>query len=146
MAVGPERDSGRNTRVLVAEDDPNDRTLIEDALRSVVPGLELDFSADGEELLTRLKSAKENPDIILIDLNLPRMNGNELLKAIKGDARLRRIPLIVLTDSSRKKDVCDAYEAGATAFIVKPNAPSSFAAALRMAVGFSVKAPQVPVD
>jgi CheY-like chemotaxis protein len=141
MPQRSERDSGRNSRVLVAVDDPADRLLIAEVLRLINPSPEFHFVADGEELLARLGGPNDLPDIILLDLHLPRMSGCDVLQAIKRDARLASIRVIVLTDSTRKQDLSDAYQAGAAAYIVKPTATASFAAALSMALGRSARRP-----
>jgi CheY-like chemotaxis protein len=115
-------------RILVAEDDADDRLLIRNAFEaSGMPG-KLCFVNDGEELLDYLyrrgKYAKggstDQPGIILLDLNMPKVDGREALKVIKNDDALKRIPIVVLTTSNAEIDVVRSYDLGVNSFITKP--------------------------
>jgi two-component system response regulator len=111
--------------VLVAEDDPDDRQLLRDAFGETGYTDDLRFVHDGEELLDYLMAPEGGPDaplphIILLDFNLPRKDGREVLVEIKRHPRLRKIPVIVLTTSSSEHDISFAYETGANSFITKP--------------------------
>jgi CheY-like chemotaxis protein len=111
--------------ILLVEDDPGDVLLITEALeRSQVPP-RLHVAADGQEALeflhrTGLPTDVPRPDLILLDLNMPRMDGRQVLAAVKADPRLRAIPVVVLTTSDAEADVLHSYHAHASAFVTKP--------------------------
>ena len=113
----------------MADDDPDDRLLVEEALEEGgASSFQLRCVGDGEELvgyLTRQGPYAEpgsspRPDLILLDLKMPRKDGHQALREIKGDPRLRRIPVVVLTTSKAEEDVARAYDSGANSFVVKP--------------------------
>lgn len=114
--------------ILIAEDDADDRMLLEDAFKESSLGNDVRFVEDGEQLLAYLRRQGEfaEPDdspvagLILLDLNMPRMDGREALALIKKDATLRSIPVIVLTTSSEEEDVYYAYRLGVSSYISKP--------------------------
>jgi CheY-like chemotaxis protein len=116
--------------VLLAEDDEDDRELINEALLNTGHAVRTQFVGDGQELLDYLRTdrAAEDgsdhatpwPSLILLDLNMPRMDGREALAEIKADPSLRRIPVVVLTTSDDHDEVTTAYDLGASAFITKP--------------------------
>ncbi len=114
--------------ILMAEDDSDDRLLVTEAFEEKHVANSLAFVEDGEDLLDYLnqrekyKDSKKfpRPDIILLDLNMPRMDGREALKVIKADPKLRGIPVIVLTTSQAEQDVLMSYDLGASSFITKP--------------------------
>jgi len=114
--------------VLYADDDPEDRMLAKDAWEESRIANELHFVEDGEQLLDYLHrrgpyARLENhplPGMILLDLNMPRMDGREALQQIKADPKLRFIPTVVLTTSKAEEDILRAYGLGVNSFIVKP--------------------------
>ena len=107
--------------ILVVDDDPDDRMLIADAFQEVPLKSEVHFAENGEEALGFLRREKSSlPRLILLDLNMPRMDGRETLKALKADPVLCRIPVVVLTTSKAEEDVIKAYSLGVSSFIVKP--------------------------
>jgi chemotaxis family two-component system response regulator Rcp1 len=112
-------------KVLVVEDNPNDVTIIKRAMRKSDVKCELYFARDGAEALDALYQEGEfvdtpRPDLILLDINLPRINGLEVLAKVKEDERLRRIPVIVLTISDHEEDMVKAYDSGAASYMTKP--------------------------
>jgi CheY-like chemotaxis protein len=112
-------------KVLVVEDNPNDVTIIKRAMRKSEVKCELSFARDGEEALNFLYRQGEfedapRPDLILLDLRLPKIDGLEVLAKIKNDNRLRRIPVIVLTISTSQEDMVRAYDSGAASYMTKP--------------------------
>lgn len=112
-------------RVVIADDDPDDRKMIADAFESVKLPFDLHTVEDGEALMDYLKRRgaygdMDRPDLLLVDLNMPRKDGREALREIKADPHLRAIPTIVLTVSADEEDVRFAYEVGASTFIRKP--------------------------
>jgi CheY-like chemotaxis protein len=118
----------RPATLLVAEDDPDDRVLLKDALAENELAVDLRFVGDGEELMEYLyqrgrysePASAPRPGLILLDLNMPRMDGREVLKAIDADPSLRRIPIVVLTTSRAEEDIEHSYGLGANSYITKP--------------------------
>jgi CheY-like chemotaxis protein len=117
---------GSDIPILIADDDEDDRLMLRDALREARMESDLRFVSDGVELLDYLhrrgrhSSDAPRPGLILLDLNMPRMDGREALAAIKSDAALRSIPVVVLTTSKDAQDVATSYDLGVNAFITKP--------------------------
>jgi DNA-binding response OmpR family regulator len=114
-------------RILMVEDDPKDVELSLTALEEYNLANEVVVVHDGEEALDYLycrgKFAtrdSENPAVLLLDLKLPKVDGLEVLKQIKSDARLRMIPVVVLTSSREEKDMVASYSMGVNAYVVKP--------------------------
>ncbi len=112
-------------KVLVVEDNPDDVTIIKRAMRKSDIKCELSFAYDGAEALQFLYHEGKfedapRPDLILLDLNLPKIGGLEVLAKIKQDNKLRRIPVIVLTISDREEDMARAYDSGAASYMTKP--------------------------
>ncbi|MET9879541.1 response regulator [Actinacidiphila glaucinigra] len=106
--------------VLLVEDDAADAMLIEDAL-TACGTRNLTQVEDGIAALDYLRDPRQpRPDLIVLDLNMPRMNGRELLDVIKNDENLRAIPVVVLTTSSAPDDVSGAYQRHANAYVTKP--------------------------
>jgi CheY-like chemotaxis protein len=118
----------RAVTILMADDDEDDRELARQAMERGRPSSELRFVEDGEELLDYLlrrgryadpKSAPR-PALILLDLNMPRLDGREALRALKSHAALKHIPVIVLTTSKAEEDILRSYDLGANCYIPKP--------------------------
>ncbi len=120
--------TARPITVLYADDDPEDRMLVKEAWQESRLANELHFVEDGEELLDYLHRRGKYtgladtplPGMILLDLNMPRMDGREALQHLKADPRLRLIPTVVLTTSKAEEDIFRAYDLGVNSFIVKP--------------------------
>ena len=114
--------------ILMADDDADDRLLAKDALAECHLNGELHFVENGEELLDYLQrrgkytdpSSAPRPNLILLDLNMPRKDGREALREIKSNPEFRRIPVIVLTTSKADTDIAQIYDLGANSFISKP--------------------------
>jgi CheY-like chemotaxis protein len=114
--------------ILIAEDDPDDQLLAREALEENKVINDVRFVNDGAELLDYLHqrgayappAVVPRPDLILLDLNMPKIDGRQALAAIKSDDELRRIPVIVLTTSKAEEDVFRTYNLGVNSFIVKP--------------------------
>ena len=117
----------------------HDRLLVREAFEESRLLNELRFVEDGEELLEYLRrqgrysspDASPRPGLILLDLNMPRMDGREALRAIKDDDDLRRIPVVVMTTSKAEEDVLQAYGLHANCYVTKPVEFTSFAAVIR---------------
>ena len=108
------------TRILLVEDNRADAILLQEALRAADVAHPVDHVTDGEQAMAHLREAETPPGLMLLDLNLPRMDGREVLAEVKGDPELRDIPVIILTTSSAPSDVSLAYDRGANAFVRKP--------------------------
>lgn len=115
----------RSIEVLLVEDNPGDVRLTREALKEGKVFNNLSVAKDGEEALAFLRREGEfadapRPDVILLDLNLPRKDGREVLEAIKSDPSLRTIPVVILTSSEAERDIARAYELNANCYITKP--------------------------
>ncbi|NUQ70099.1 MAG: response regulator [Chthonomonadales bacterium] len=114
--------------ILMAEDDPDDRLLAREALEECMLANSLVMVENGEELLDYLKrrgrwsdpADSPRPGIILMDLNMPRMDGREALRAVKADPELRSIPVVILTTSKAEEDILRSYSEGANSYVSKP--------------------------
>ncbi len=115
--------------ILVADDDQGDCFLIEKALRANGVENDVRFLGDGQELMDHLddqlkethpNDAPNLPGLILLDLNMPRMDGREFLRLVKGHPRLKEIPVVVLTNSDSPEDIVGSYQEGANSFFTKP--------------------------
>ncbi len=123
--------SAAPVRILLMEDDPGDVELIREALRETTITLALDHVGDGEEGMRYLRREREHatavrPDLILLDLNMPRKDGREVLSEIKEDKGLRSIPVLVLTTSDAADDILSSYDLGANCYLQKPLGLSDF--------------------
>jgi two-component system, chemotaxis family, response regulator Rcp1 len=112
-------------RVLLVEDNEADVRLTREALREAGETVRLSTVADGEQALAYLRredgfSDVPRPDLVLLDLNLPRKNGLEVLEELRADPELVSVPVIVLTTSATSQDIADCYSRGANCFVVKP--------------------------
>ena len=128
----PEKD------ILLVEDSPHDAELVAQAFESIGLAGRMLIARDGEQgrnLLQRQPNSAEGqlvrPILILLDLKLPKISGLELLKIIRDDPELRRIPVVALTSSRESRDVEEAYRLGVNAFVVKPIAFEELNACLR---------------
>jgi len=115
--------------ILIADDDEDDQILTRDALEQAHVSNALEFVEDGEQLLDYLYQRGEyagetgkapRPGLILLDLNMPKMDGREALKVIKGDRTLSDIPVVVLSTSRIEEDIVRSYQLGVNSFISKP--------------------------
>jgi two-component system response regulator len=115
----------RPAHILIVEDNPDDVDLTLEALRSAKLSVSISVVDDGMKALQFLKHTGEYanatiPDLILLDLNLPKINGREVLTRIKADEDLRRIPVVILTTSNDEMDILAAYDSHANAYLTKP--------------------------
>ena len=112
-------------KILLVEDNPAEARLVEEALKEGCVAARLFWTKDGVEALDFLYQRHQHvdaprPDLILLDLNLPRLNGREVLQQVKQDPALLNIPVVMLSTSSARQDVQDAYAAHANSFMTKP--------------------------
>lgn len=128
MVTTPPAGPVRPITILMAEDDPDDRLLTTEALAENRLANDLHIVNDGVELLDYLYrrgpyaelADSPRPGLILLDLNMPKMDGREALLAIKADPELRTIPVVVLTTSRAEEDIIESYQIGASSYISKP--------------------------
>ena len=111
----------RNLTFLLADDDLDDTILFEQVLNEVAPSVTLITAKDGREAIDALTSGSASPDLIFLDLNMPKLNGKECLQFIKHTENLHKIPVIIYTTSSLSKDIEDCMVSGAACFITKPS-------------------------
>jgi len=121
----PERSSPRAIEILMVEDNPGDVRLTREALKDHKVWNELHVAEDGVAALDFLYRRPPHehaprPDLVLLDLNLPKKDGREVLAAIKGDEQLKTIPVVILTTSQAEEDVIRAYQLSANCYVTKP--------------------------
>ncbi len=111
----------RDKPILLVEDDEIDQMTVVRALKDINVTNRLDITNDGEEALAFLTNEyNQKPGIILLDINMPRMNGIELLKELVKDNELKKIPVVVLTTSREEQDKVNSFELGVSGYMLKP--------------------------
>lgn len=118
-------EKGRTIHVLLVEDSPGDVRLTQEAFREANIAISLHVASDGVEAMEFLKCERRHvdaprPDLILLDLNLPRMDGREVLARIKADDSLKSIPTVILTTSEAEADIVKSYSLQANCYLSKP--------------------------
>jgi CheY-like chemotaxis protein len=141
--------AGQPIEVLLVEDDPGDVLLIQEAFEFNKVHNNLSIVADGEQALAYLRregqyAGAARPDLVLLDLNLPRKDGREVLAEAKGDPSLRTIPIVVLTTSEAEEDVLRSYHLHANAYVTKPVDFERFVAIVRQIDDFFVSVVRLP--
>jgi len=141
----------RSISILLVEDNPGDVRLIQEIFREGRIFNQLDIAKDGEEALNYLHQTgiyknTPRPDLILLDLNLPKINGNEVLSEIKSDEQLRRIPVIILTASSAQEDVTRAYDHYVNCYLTKPIDLPQFITVVHQIKTFWLNIVQLPMS
>jgi CheY-like chemotaxis protein len=106
--------------VLIADDDEDDRFLLQISFSLHYPHCRLQFVNDGQDLLDQLAQAEHTPALIVLDLNMPRLNGFEVLDSLRKDSHYRNTPVVMLTTSTNTDDRDLAFQLGAREFITKP--------------------------
>lgn len=119
-------------KIMLIEDDDIDVMTVKRALKELKVENPLIVASNGEEALQMLKDEQNRPFIIILDLNMPRMNGLEFLKIIKSDENFKMIPTVILTTSKEEQDVFESYNLGVAGYILKPVDYSKFVDALRI--------------
>lgn len=137
--------------ILLIEDNPGDVRLVEEALRENKLLNNLSVARDGVEALAFLRragkyAAAARPDLILLDLNLPRKSGHEVLREVKADDNLKRIPVVVLTTSEAEDDILDTYNHHANCYVTKPIGLVQFVEIIRQIEGFWLGVVKLPPD
>jgi CheY-like chemotaxis protein len=141
--------SGQPIEILMVEDNPGDVRLTQEAFREAKVRNNIHIATDGVEALAFLRRQGRyanvpRPDVILLDLNLPKKDGREVLAEIKADPNLLRIPVVVLTSSEAEEDVLKAYNLHANAYITKPVGLEQFMAVVRQIEGFWLEIVKLP--
>lgn len=131
MTLTPIAKKDRPARIMLVEDNPGDVILTQRAFKHCKMANELAVATNAEDALSMLRkdapyTKQSTPDLILLDLNLPRMSGTELLAHIKNDTSLQHIPVIMLSSSSAEQDVLKSYNLHANGYIVKPPSLDDF--------------------
>jgi CheY-like chemotaxis protein len=138
--------------ILMADDDEDDQLLAREALAENRLANPIHFVTDGEQLLAFLRNrapyedreAYPRPGLILLDLNMPRMDGREALREIKADPDLRSIPIVVLTTSKAEEDILRSYDLGANSYITKPVSFEGLIEVMRSLGGYWLGIVQLP--
>jgi len=118
--------------VLLVEDDSIDAMTVKRAFKDLKVTNQLAVTTNGEEALDYLSDpAKNRPCVILLDLNMPKMNGTEFLKIAKADETLKKIPVVVLTTSSEERDIVESFKLSVAGYIIKPVDYKKFVEAIR---------------
>jgi two-component system, chemotaxis family, response regulator Rcp1 len=141
----------RPVEILLVEDSPGDVKLTEEALRDADVPNNLHVARDGEEALRFLRREgdfkdRPRPDLILLDLNMPRMDGREVLARLKADEELKRIPVIILTTSQSEDDIAEAYNLAANCYVAKPVDLDEFLDVVRAIDDFWLTLVKLPAD
>ena len=137
--------------VLLVEDNPGDVRLTREAFDEAAIDVRLHVVTDGEEALSFLdqRDAYDDaprPAVVLLDLNLPKVDGLDVLETIKADTELRAIPVIVLTGSTAEEDVAESYERHTNAYLTKPVDPEEFVSLVRTFGDFWIDQVQLPPE
>jgi two-component system, chemotaxis family, response regulator Rcp1 len=136
-------------QILLVEDSPGDIRLTQEVLRGARIANQLHVAQDGEDAMRFLRREDDHadaprPDLILLDLNLPRKDGREVLAELKADADLHTIPVIVLTTSAEERDILRSYELSANSYITKPIDLDEFIAVVRSIESFWLSIVRLP--
>ena len=139
----------RQIEVLLVEDDPGDVMMTREAFQDYKLHNELHVVSDGAEAMAFLRhegeyAGRPRPDLVLLDLNLPRMDGRQVLEAIKSDPELASIPVVVLTTSENEDDVLRSYSLHANAYVTKPVDFARFIEVIRQIDDFFVTVVRLP--
>jgi chemotaxis family two-component system response regulator Rcp1 len=140
---------GRPARVLLVEDDPGDIELTRETLRESKVRVDLRVVSDGERALACLRKQNEykhvlQPDLVILDLNLPRKDGRTVLREMKDDPKLRNIPVVILTTSSSEDDVARSYGLGANCYVTKPLGLEEFSKIVKAIESFWLTVVRLP--
>jgi CheY-like chemotaxis protein len=141
----------REVTILLVEDNPGDVRLVQEIFREGRICNSLEIARDGVEAMEYLRQEGKyhlalRPDLILLDLNLPRKNGSEVLAEIKADERLRRIPVVVLTASQAEEDIVRAYNHHANCYLTKPIDLDQFISVVQAIKSFWLSIVQLPEE
>jgi len=136
-------------KILLIEDNAGDAVLLREAFNCVGIDQHIEVATDGERALDAVSNYEEldtsdRPDLVLLDLNLPGLNGKEVLSSIRNNLALQTLPVVVLSSSSAATDIADAYELRANAYVVKPTEMSGYLDMVRSLHDFWLNLAQLP--
>lgn len=151
MSTEPMIEKARPLNVLLVEDDPGDVLIAREAMAAGQLSTTLEVVTDGVEAIAYLRrqdgfAEATRPDLILLDLNLPRMSGHEVLAEVKNDPELRRIPVVVLTTSQAQEDIVRSYDLHASVHVSKPVDFDAFAGVVKQIDEFFGSVAQLPPE
>ena len=138
--------------ILVAEDDAGDRILIDESLQATKMCKQVQMVVDGEEAMEYLyqrgryavPASAPRPDLILLDLNMPRLGGKEVLTRLKADAERKSIPIVAFTTSGREEDISQCYAIGVNSYVQKPTDFDQFQLALQALEHYWLEVSRLP--
>ncbi len=141
----------KTIQILLVEDDPGDVILTKRLFEDIQTALQLNVVSDGVEAMAYLRCEASytqvpRPDLVLLDLNMPKKGGCEVLREMKSDEALRSIPVVVLTTSDHDIDIKHAYDLGANSYITKPSELDAFAQVIENLENFWMNTVQLPTD
>jgi chemotaxis family two-component system response regulator Rcp1 len=144
-------EKSRPVEILLVEDNPGDVRLTVEALKEAKVSNNLSVVGDGQDALSYLRREGQfqdaaRPDLILLDLNLPRMSGREVLALIKEDSDLKRIPVVILTTSEAEQDILRSYDLHANCYITKPVDLDKFITVVKSIEGFWLTVVKLPAS
>ena len=147
----PDFERARKAEILLVEDNPGDVRLMREAFREISVPHQLSVVGTGRGALHFLRREEEyreapRPDLVLLDLNLPDLNGLEVLAAIKNDSAFRRIPAVVFSSSQRREEVVSAYNLNANSYIAKPVELADFIRVVKGVEDFWLTVVKLPKD
>ena len=151
MSTEPMTEHDRPLNVLLVEDDPGDVLIAREAMAAGQLSTKIDVVTDGVEAMSFLRRGDgfddaQRPDLILLDLNLPRMSGHVVLAEVKKDPELRRIPVVVLTTSQAHEDIAKSYDLHASVHVSKPVDFDEFAGVVKQIDEFFGSVAQLPAE
>lgn len=123
-----------DSRILIVEDNPDDESLTQRGLRNVAA--EVAVARDGALALEALAEMHQLPDLVLLDLKLPKIDGSEVLRQLRGDARTSRLCVVVFTSSSEPADIARCYALGCNSYVIKPVTYEDYIEAVRKIAGY----------
>jgi len=123
-------------KILHIDDNKSDILLTKLAIKKIALNIKVESALNGIEGLVKLKSCKELPNLVLIDLNMPKMGGKEFLKKCKSNKRLKNIPVVIFTSSSYEKDIEDCYDLKVNDYVIKEYDLNSFSNSIKKLVAF----------
>jgi CheY-like chemotaxis protein len=152
LALGS-KSRGQRHVVLMVDDDPEDILLTRDALEEIAPRIDLQSLNDGQELMDYLNktvgtsagAAQPCPELILLDLNMPRKSGFEVLGEMRGNPQLKRIPVVILSTSTEERDINRSFDMGANSFLSKPQTYDELLTVLGRTVEYWFEISHLPI-
>ena len=133
-----------NEHILIADDDEDDRQLIEAAFQAAGNKLELAFAENGQQVFDSLRAHKECPKVIMLDLNMPKKNGFQVLQELKSSPHYRSIPVIIFSTTELQEQVKKCYQLGASTFIIKPGNFQALVTIAQMIIGYWINTAVLP--